>query len=113
MFESNTGLFARRAAAGLLAGVVATAAGATAQDPARSRPARPNIVLIFPDNLGIGEVGAYGGVRAVPTPNIDRVAREGIRLTNLNVGSRGGSAARRRAERPGVGDVNRVPPGFR
>ncbi len=46
---------------------------------------RPNIVLIFPDNLGTGEVGAYGGVRGVPTPNIDRIGDEGIRLTNFNV----------------------------
>ncbi|MBO0323681.1 sulfatase-like hydrolase/transferase [Muricauda sp. CAU 1633] len=46
---------------------------------------RPNIVLIFPDNLGMGEVGAYGGVRGVPTPNIDRIGEEGIRLTNFNV----------------------------
>ncbi|MCB9722368.1 MAG: sulfatase-like hydrolase/transferase, partial [Candidatus Omnitrophica bacterium] len=46
---------------------------------------KPNIVLIFPDNLGIGEVSAYGGVRGVPTPNIDRIGTEGIRLTNFNV----------------------------
>ncbi len=46
---------------------------------------RPNIVLMFPDNLGWGEVGAYGGVRGVPTPNIDRIADEGIRLDNFNV----------------------------
>ncbi|MCB0601913.1 MAG: sulfatase-like hydrolase/transferase [Saprospiraceae bacterium] len=45
----------------------------------------PNIVLIFPDNLGIGEVASYGGVRNVPTPNIDRIGSEGIRLTNFNV----------------------------
>ncbi|MCB0658161.1 MAG: sulfatase-like hydrolase/transferase [Saprospiraceae bacterium] len=45
----------------------------------------PNIVLIFPDNLGLGEVASYGGVRNVPTPNIDRIGREGIRLTNFNV----------------------------
>lgn len=45
----------------------------------------PNIVLIFPDNLGIGEVSSYGGVRGVPTPNIDQIGREGIRLTNFNV----------------------------
>ena len=45
----------------------------------------PNIVLIFPDNLGIGEVASYGGVRNVPTPNIDRIGQEGIRLTNFNV----------------------------
>ena len=37
---------------------------------------RPNVVLIFPDNLGWGEVGAYGSVRGVPTPNIDSLAKE-------------------------------------
>ncbi len=46
---------------------------------------KPNIVLIFPDNLGVGEVSAYGGARGVPTPNIDRIGNEGIRLTNFNV----------------------------
>lgn len=46
---------------------------------------RPNIVLMFPDNLGWGEVGVYGGVRGVPTPNIDRLAEAGIRLNNFNV----------------------------
>ena len=46
---------------------------------------KPNVVLIFPDNLGMGEVGAYGGVRGVPTPNIDGIGEEGMRLTNFNV----------------------------
>lgn len=46
---------------------------------------RPNIVLIFPDNLGWGEVGAYGSVRGVPTPNIDSIAAQGVRLDNFNV----------------------------
>lgn len=46
---------------------------------------QPNVILIFPDNLGIGEVAAYGGARGVPTPNIDRIGDEGIRLTNFNV----------------------------
>lgn len=46
---------------------------------------KPNIVLIFPDNIGIGEVSSYGGVRGVSTPNIDRIGNEGIRLTNFNV----------------------------
>ncbi len=45
----------------------------------------PNIVLIFPDNVGIGEVSSYGGVRGVSTPNIDKIGNEGIRLTNFNV----------------------------
>ena len=46
---------------------------------------RPNVVLMFPDNLGIGEVSSYGGPRGVPTPNIDRIGEEGLRLTNFNV----------------------------
>ncbi len=47
--------------------------------------ARPNIVLIFPDNIGWGEIGVYGSVRGVPTPRIDRLAEEGVRLNNFNV----------------------------
>ena len=46
---------------------------------------KPNVVLIFPDNLGFGEIASYGGVRGVPTPNIDQIGKEGIRLTNFNV----------------------------
>ncbi|MFM1877559.1 MAG: hypothetical protein RLZZ241_425 [Bacteroidota bacterium] len=46
---------------------------------------QPNIVLIFPDNIGIGEVASYGGARGVPTPNIDSIGVNGIRLTNFNV----------------------------
>jgi len=46
---------------------------------------RPNVVLMFADNLGWGEVGAYGSVRGVPTPHIDRLAADGMRLNNFNV----------------------------
>jgi arylsulfatase len=45
----------------------------------------PNIVLIFPDNLGWGEVGAYGSVRGVPTPRLDEIGAQGMRLNNFNV----------------------------
>jgi arylsulfatase A-like enzyme len=41
---------------------------------------------MFPDNLGVGEVGSYGGARGVETPNIDRIAAEGIRLTSPTSG---------------------------
>ena len=59
---------------------------AAAQQPGAGTPQpRPNIVLIFPDNLGWGEVGSYGSVRGVPTPRLDGLAAEGIRLTNFNV----------------------------
>ncbi|MBW1609370.1 MAG: sulfatase-like hydrolase/transferase, partial [Deltaproteobacteria bacterium] len=45
---------------------------------------KPNIVLIFMDNFGYGELGVYGGgiTRGAPTPRIDTLAEEGIRLTN-------------------------------
>jgi arylsulfatase A-like enzyme len=42
---------------------------------------RPNIVLICADDLGYGDVGCYGAT-AVETPNIDRLAREGLRFTD-------------------------------
>ena len=58
---------------------------AAAQAATPSDGDRPNIVLMFPDNLGVGEVSSYGGARGVATPNIDRIAAEGIRLTNFNV----------------------------
>ncbi|XP_037680572.1 arylsulfatase H-like isoform X2 [Choloepus didactylus] len=43
-------------------------------------PTKPNIVLILADDLGIGDVGCYGNT-TLRTPNIDRLAREGVRLT--------------------------------
>ena len=82
MSISRRGLFV----AGLLTSTVALSHSeprlAETQDREQQRP---NIVLMFPDNLGWGEVGAYGSVRGVPTPNIDRLADEGIRLDNFNV----------------------------
>ena len=44
---------------------------------------RPNVVLIYADDLGYGDVSAYGA-RAVRTPNIDRLAREGLRFTDAH-----------------------------
>ena len=40
---------------------------------------RPNIILIYADDLGYGDVGCYGATR-VKTPNIDRLAHEGLRF---------------------------------
>ncbi len=41
---------------------------------------RPNILLIFTDDQGIADVGCYGA--EFPTPNIDRIARNGMKFTN-------------------------------
>src|SRR2546430_2914555 len=42
---------------------------------------RPSVVLILMDDLGYGDIGSYG-VTDARTPNLDRLAREGIRLTD-------------------------------
>ena len=41
---------------------------------------KPNVVLIYIDDLGYGDLGAFG-CSDIPTPNIDRLAREGVRCT--------------------------------
>lgn len=41
---------------------------------------RPNVVYIYADDLGYGELGCYGQQK-IKTPNIDRIAREGLRFT--------------------------------
>jgi arylsulfatase A-like enzyme len=50
---------------------------------AEPESARPNIVLIYADDLGYGDVGCYGASR-VKTPHIDRLAREGLRFTDAH-----------------------------
>ncbi|MBP85226.1 MAG: arylsulfatase [Planctomycetaceae bacterium] len=47
-----------------------------------ARAERPNIVLLFCDNLGYGDVGCFGSTKH-RTPNIDRMAKEGLRLTSF------------------------------
>ncbi|MEJ5976403.1 arylsulfatase [Novosphingobium sp. PS1R-30] len=67
------------AAAALWAGAGAVAA------PARQR--RPNVVVVLLDDMGIGDAGAYNPWSAIPTPNIDRLAREGMRFTDMHSSS--------------------------
>jgi arylsulfatase len=55
--------------------------------PAHAQDKKPNIVFMLTDNLGYGELGSYGGgiLRGAPTPHIDHLATEGLRLLNFNV----------------------------
>ena len=48
---------------------------------------RPNVVFMMMDNLGWGEIGAYGGgvLRGAETPRLDALAEEGMKLLNFNV----------------------------
>ena len=55
--------------------------GLTGSGDAPDARDRPNIVLIYADDLGYGDVGAYGAT-GISTPNIDRLAEEGVRFTD-------------------------------
>lgn len=50
---------------------------ATAQDNA---PTKPNVVIIYADDIGYGDFGCYGG--EIPTPNVDQLADAGLRFTS-------------------------------
>src|SRR5690242_10687911 len=52
----------------------------------RTTQARPNIVIILADDLGYGDVGCYGATR-VKTPNLDRLAAQGLRFTDAHASS--------------------------
>lgn len=76
--------------------------------------ARPNVVLILADDLGVGDIGAYGAT-AIATPSIDRLAELGVRFTqayasaNICSPSRAGLLTGRYAIRSGLGwDVVRA-----
>jgi arylsulfatase A-like enzyme len=48
---------------------------------------KPNVVFILADNVGYGDLGSYGGgeLRGAPTPRLDALAQEGLRLTQFLV----------------------------
>ena len=49
---------------------------------AEAKPAKPNIVIIFIDDLGYADIGPFGATKQ-RTPNLDRMAREGMKLTSF------------------------------
>lgn len=50
-------------------------------------PSRPNIVYILADDLGYGDPGCYNPESKIPTPNMDRLARDGVRFTDAHAPS--------------------------
>lgn len=72
----------------LSAAGIAAAGSATAAKPEIPvrHSAKPNIVFVLADDMGIGDVGCYGQ-RRIATPNIDRLAAYGLRFTHHYAGS--------------------------
>ena len=74
-----------------LKGCAVSAAGMTisclsGQQIEVSRDRKPNIIFILADDLGYGDLGCYGQ-REIKTPNLDRLAAEGMRFTDHYAGS--------------------------
>src|SRR5512138_1606740 len=59
--------------------VAAVLVGSTVPNPQSDKP---NVVIIFADDLGYGDLGCYGHP-TIRTPNIDRMAAEGMKFTNF------------------------------
>ncbi|MFO7733798.1 MAG: sulfatase-like hydrolase/transferase, partial [Candidatus Aminicenantes bacterium] len=74
--------FLRTLGGGLAAGASILAGASCRRFPAGSRP--PNVVLIFIDDMGYADLGCFGA-RGSRTPRIDRLAAEGVRLTDFYV----------------------------
>ncbi|KPL11289.1 hypothetical protein AMJ85_03955 [candidate division BRC1 bacterium SM23_51] len=95
--------------------------------PAQKAGAKPNIIFIMADDLGIGHLGCYGQ-ELIKTPNIDRIATEGLRFTQCYSGSTvcapsrsclmtgmhtGHTTVRGNSARQGVGQAVKAPGGWR
>ncbi|MFC2156864.1 arylsulfatase [Acidobacteriota bacterium] len=70
-----------------MAAVSAKAFGRTGirrKPPEKSSASRPNVVFIMADDMGWGDVEAYNPESLIPTPNINRLAEEGVRFTDAH-----------------------------
>lgn len=66
--------------------LAACAASGGSSSTAEVADRRPNIIYIYADDLGYGELGSYGQ-QLIRTPNLDRMAREGMRFTQHYTGA--------------------------
>lgn len=67
----------------LIPGALGIMAAASPYHAASQIAEKPNVIIIYADDLGYGDVSCYGATR-LKTPNIDRAAKEGLRFTNAH-----------------------------
>ncbi len=70
-----------RALLTLLAGLAVNSLACGADALPTQQAKKPNVVIIYGDDVGIGDVG-FGGSKMIPTPNIDKLARGGLVFTD-------------------------------
>src|SRR3546814_2121725 len=80
-------LHSRRLRSTLFAGMVAALGATTSLAPARAQPASapgdqgpPNILFVLVDDMGYGDLSIMGNTK-IETPNLDKLAREGVLMT--------------------------------
>ncbi|HEX3654879.1 MAG TPA: sulfatase [Pirellulales bacterium] len=73
--------------------LVATTSTLAVAADAGAAESRPNVVILFADDLGYGDIGCFGA-KGYTTPNLDRMARQGCRFTNFHVAEPVCSASR-------------------
>ena len=80
----KTSLIMKNVNVGLLS-LVSLPGALLAQEKGTETPqqARPNVVMIYADDLGYGDLGCYGAI-GVETPNVDRLSNNGLRFTNAH-----------------------------
>src|SRR5680860_240651 len=66
--------------------ILTTGCGSDTKEENETTKDLPNIVLIYMDDLGYGDVSAYGATE-IQTPNMDRLANEGVRFTEGHAAS--------------------------
>ncbi|MDX2431305.1 MAG: sulfatase-like hydrolase/transferase [Bacteroides sp.] len=66
----------------LIFGALLTWLAVSCGNPARVEETLPNVVFVLADDIGFGDLATYGG--KLPTPNLDRLAAEGIRFTDAH-----------------------------
>src|SRR5689334_5891598 len=77
----------------LFAVLVAIASVAGLSSTASAADRKPNLVVILADDLGYGDLGCFGQT-TLRTPRLDRMAREGMRLTQFYAGGGSGVPSR-------------------
>jgi arylsulfatase A-like enzyme len=69
-----------------VAGMLAVIAGLSSCGIPAEKDVKPNIIIVFADDMGYGDLGCYGHPN-IETPNLDRLAEQGVRFTSFYVGA--------------------------